>query len=91
MQSTEAVPVRMPDGESATFEEMQAFGETLQQFIRAQEAALADVQDTQRHNDIIDYLQLLADSYNEQLRVFKAAENRRQHVLLLSVIHFVDD
>ncbi|MDX1735047.1 MAG: hypothetical protein R3228_11800 [Halioglobus sp.] len=89
MRSRDAMPVRLPNGETATFEQMQSYGETLQRFIREQEAALPSISDVQRHNQIIDYLQLLADAYNQQLRVYKDAESHRQRVLLLSLVRYV--
>ena len=89
MQSQNAVLVQLPRGDSASFEEMRAYGETLQLFVREQEAALDAVEDVQRHNQIVDYLNLLASSYNEQLRVFKIAEKRRQATLMLSLMRHV--
>ena len=89
MQSQNAVLVQLPRGDSASFEEMRAYGETLQLFVREQEAALDAVEDVQRHNQIVDYLNLLASSYNEQLRVFKLAEKRRQATLLVSLMRYV--
>lgn len=78
--------ITLPHGEVATFEEMQDYGETLQCFIREQEWALAQVQDTQRYNQIVDYLRLLASSYNEQLRLYKAAEAQRQRDILVVML-----
>ncbi|GAB5451271.1 MAG: hypothetical protein Hals2KO_15990 [Halioglobus sp.] len=83
MQTSASMRIKLPRGETATFEEMQAYGDTLQQFIREQEAALPAIQSATEHNQIIDYLQLLADGYNEQLRAFKAAESCRQRILLV--------
>ena len=90
MQSTHSLKIQLPRGETSTFDEMQSYGQTLQQFIREQEATLADIQDTQLHNQIVDYLHLLADNYNQQLRVFKETEKRRQRILLLSVMRYAD-
>ena len=81
--------VRLPNGREATFEEMQSYGQIMQDFIRDQEAKLPQVKDTRRHNQIIDYLQTLADGYNEQLGLYKAAEAQRQQELLGTVIRFV--
>ena len=89
MHSQNSQLVQLPKGDSATFDEMRAYGETLPLFVREQEAALADVHDVQRHNQIVDYLNLLATSYNEQLRVFKIAEKRRQATLMLSLMRYV--
>ena len=78
--------VQLPNGREATFEEMQSCGQALQNFIHNQEALLPRIKDTRRHNQIIDYLQLLADAYNEQLGRYKAAEARRQQELLVAMI-----
>ena len=78
--ATSAVPltVKLPNGREATFEEMQIYGQIMQDFIRDQEALLPQVKDTRRHNQIIDYLQTLADGYNEQLGLYNATEAQRQ-------------
>ncbi len=89
MASSNPTLIQLPRGETASFEDMQAYGETLQGFIRDQEAALSDLQDVQRHNEIVDYLNLLANGYNEQLRLFKEAETRRRTQMLLSLMRFV--
>jgi hypothetical protein len=41
------------------------------------------VREDTRHNEIVDYLRLLARSYNEQLRRFKAAQAERQRQVLV--------
>ena len=84
--SAPQLTIKMPHGEVATFEEIQAYGQTLQRFIREQEAALTQMHDTVRHNQIIDYLRLLARSYNEQLHLYKAAEARRQREVLVILL-----
>lgn len=89
MHNEQSISVQLPDGKTASFAEMQSYGETLQQFIREQEQALSGVQEVSRHNEIIDYLQLLADSYNKQLHVFKTEESRRQRAFQLSMMRFV--
>ena len=81
--------VRLPNGREATFDEMHSYGQIMQDFIRDQEAKLPQVKDTRRHNQIIDYLQTLADGYNEQLCLYKAAEAQRQQELLGIIIRFV--
>jgi len=82
--------VRLPNGREATFEEMQSYGQALQNFIRHQEALLPRIKDTRHHNQIIDYLRLLADGYNEQLALYKAAEAQRQQELLAVIIRFAN-
>jgi hypothetical protein len=80
--------ITLPDGQEASFEEMQTYGRILQDFIRDQEARLPEVGDTNLHNEIIDYLQLLATAYNKQLRIYKAREEQKQRqfmVLLMQV------
>ena len=68
---------------------MQSYGTTLQQFVRQQEAILPGVYDSRRHNEMIDYLTLLAESYNEQLRIFKMTESHREKEFLASLIRAV--
>lgn len=89
--SAPRLTIKLPDGRVASFEDMQAYGQTLQQFILAQEAALAQVTDTIRHNQIVDYLRLLARGYNEQLRRYKAAEAQRQREILVIMLRFGGD
>jgi hypothetical protein len=83
------IAVELPNGREATLEQMQIYGRILQNFIREQEAALPQLKDTTRHNQIIDYLRLLADGYNEQLGLYKAAEAQRQQELLVAMIRVV--
>jgi len=83
MTPPDTCSVNLPDGGRATFEEMQQYGETLQAFIREQEAKLADIEDPRRHNEIIDYLQMLAEGYNEQLRRFRTAQAQRQNAVVI--------
>ena len=82
--------VQLPNGREATFEDMQRCGNILQDFIRDQEEKLTQVTDTHRHNQIIDYLQTLADGYNEQLQLYKATEKYRKQQQLVALIQFVD-
>jgi len=89
--SAPQLTINLPDGRVANFEEMQAYGQTLQQFIFAQEAALPQVTNTTRHNNIIDYLRLLASSYNDQLRLYKAEEAQRQREVLVVTLRFGGD
>ena len=89
MTSSNPILIQLPKGETATFEDMQAYGETLQAFIREQEEHLPEERDVTRHNEVVDYLNLLANSYNEQLRLFKEAEARRRTTMLLSLMRDV--
>jgi hypothetical protein len=86
--SAPQLTINLPDGRVANFEEMQAYGQTLQQFIFEQEAVLPQVTDTTRHNTIVEYLRLLASSYNDQLRLYKAAEAQRQREVLVVMLRF---
>jgi len=86
MASAPQLAITLPDGSVANFEEIQAYGQVLQRFILEQEAALPAVKDANRHNEIIDYLRLLARSYNAQLRRFKAAQAQRQKAILVVLI-----
>jgi hypothetical protein len=87
--SSSSIVFTLPNGREATLEEMQTYRRILQNFIREQEAALPQQKDTVLHNRIIDYLQLLADGYNEQLGLYKAAEAQRQQALLVAMIRIV--
>ena len=89
--SAPQIAIQLPDGRMASFEEMQAYGQTLQQFIVEQEAVLPQVTDTTHHNNIVEYLRLLASSYNEQLRLYKAAEAQRQREILVITLRFGGD
>ncbi len=84
--SVPGLAIRLPDGRVASYEEMREYGQTLQHFIVEQEAVLAQIEDTQRHNEIIDYLNLLAGGYNEQLCAYKAAEAQRQQEMLVILL-----
>jgi hypothetical protein len=88
--STDPISIKLPHGEHASFEEMQAYGSVMQSFICTQEALLEDIEDVRHHNDKIDYLQSLASSYNEQLRLYKAAEARRQRDALSALLVVVN-
>ncbi len=74
--------IRLPAGHEASFEYMQAYGSVLQTFIQDQEALLPAITDTRRHNDTIDYLQSLANGYNEQLRIYKTRVAMQQIMMV---------
>ena len=84
--SADPISVNLPRGEHATFEEMQCYGSVLQTFISDQEAKLPDIRDLKKHNDTVDYLHSLANSYNEQLRVYKETESQRQRTLMAALM-----
>ena len=84
--SNSTISVKMPRGEHASFEEMQNYGSVLQSFIYEQELMLEEIPDTQQHNDTVDYLHSLANSYNEQLRIYKEAESQRQRSLIAALM-----
>jgi hypothetical protein len=81
--SSGSLAITLPDGREASFEEMQAYGNIMRDFIRDQEAKLPQVEDIHRHNEIIDYLQLLASAYNEQVRIYKVAEKQKQRHFMI--------
>ena len=81
--------IKLPNGRKASFDEMQRHGQVLQEFIREQEENLARITNDRRHNQIIDYLQTLADGYNEQLGLYQAAEAQRKQKQLVDMIRFV--
>lgn len=80
--------ISIPRGQEASFEEMQSCGNILQTFIRDQELQLQHLDDTKRHNEIIDFLQSLANGYNEELQVFKKKEKENQRQLIVAVMQF---
>ena len=43
---------------------------------------MANLTDTRRHNEIADYLNVLANSYNEQLHIFRKAEAGRMQQIM---------
>ena len=87
--SSGPLAVKLPHGREATFDDMQNYGRILRDFIRDQEEKLPQVKDTRRHNQIIDYLQTLADAYNGQLGLYKAAEAQRKTEMLVAMIRVV--
>lgn len=88
----DSLAVQIPDGRTATFEIMRDYGRAAQQFVRDTEAALAEVADAGQHNRIVDYLHVVADAYNDQLRIFRASEQERQlRVAAFLVALAVDD
>jgi hypothetical protein len=89
--TSSSLVIKLPDGREASFEDMQSYGFILQEFIREQEALLPLVEDTRRHNEIIDYLQLLASAYNVQLRIYKAREAQQQRLLGVALIGVVNN
>ncbi len=78
--------IKLPRGDQASFEEMQAYGNALQAFICHQEEKLEHSDKTKDHNSTIDYLHSLADGYNTQLHLFKEAEARRQRGIIKALI-----
>lgn len=85
MSDTANFAIELPDGRTASYEVMQAYGEALQDFVRQQEATLASIESTQHYNQAVDFLQQLADGYNEQLRRYKMAESERERQFLLLI------
>jgi len=82
--------IQLPRGEYASFAEMQGYGSVLQTFICSQEALLEDIEDVKHHNDTVDYLQSLANSYNEQLRIYKESESQRQRNMLSALMRVIN-
>lgn len=79
---TSSQTIKMPHGAKASFAEMQSYGSVLQRFITEQESKLDNIKDTKQHNETIDYLQSLANSFNEQLQLYQAKEARQQRELM---------
>lgn len=80
-----APPLQIPDGRYAGLRDMEEFGNTLQRFIQEQEATLDQVCDDARHNEIVDFMEVLALSYNEQLAIFKKMEIQRRQQLFAEI------
>jgi len=57
--------------------------------VHQQEQALDDVASLTLHNQIVDFLNVLADAYNEQLVIFREAEQLRQQELVATLTHLV--
>jgi hypothetical protein len=69
--------INLPDGQEASFKELQAYGNNLQDFIRTQEARLPPVEEMRRN---------LTSLYNNQLRIYKAQEAQKQRQFMLGLI-----
>src|ERR1700733_5370130 len=74
-----AAPAKIPDGATATLEEMLAGQKAVKEDIAKAGDQLkpqqkADMQkiEAQKHNAAVDQLQSVADRFNEQIKVFKA-------------------
>ena len=76
----------VPDGRIASAQEMHDYGKTLQAFVKEQEALLPTLSDMKEHNDRADYLNLLADAYNEQLRVYRETDAARRQTLVMGLL-----
>ena len=87
MSDTVAImPLQMPDGRVASFEQMQVYGAVLQQFVREQEVQLSQCKDARHHNQVVDYLEQLAAAYNGQLHLFKSTQKERYREMLAFLI-----
>jgi hypothetical protein len=84
--SSNPTTIRLPRGQTASYEVMYTYGRVLQAFILEQESLLPAVTDTKRHNDTIDYLQSLANGYNEQVRIYRFKEALQQNALTVAVM-----
>jgi hypothetical protein len=78
--------VSPPSGQTAFYDDRYSHGRVLQAFIREQELLLPAVVDTKLHNETIDYLRSLANSYNEQLRIYTFKEALQRSALTVAVI-----
>jgi len=88
--ATSSNSIRLPDGREASFEEMQAYGSVLQSFIQEQEAQLPAISDARHHNDTIDYLQSLANAYNEQLHVYRDTQAQQHTSMMVALLQFAN-
>lgn len=76
-QQFDGAAAEIPDGRTASVEDMRRYGHVIQQFVRDTEARLPHIADTLEHNRIVDVLHTLADAYNQQLRIFREREQQR--------------
>ena len=83
--------IRMPHGAEASFAEMKSYGNVLQTFITEQEANLDDIEDARNHDAIVEYLQSLANSYNEQLHIYKAKEAHQQRKVMYELMRVLEN
>jgi hypothetical protein len=70
--------IHLPDGRVASETEMREVGSLLQLYVRNTEKGLPDIADSAEHDRIIDFLRLLAKRFNDELRLFRAAEEERR-------------
>ena len=78
--------LELPRGETASFEEMQRYGQAIQAFVQETESTLHSIENPKQYNEIVDYLNLLADSYNAQLRAYKIAEKERLRLYMMNLM-----
>jgi type II secretory pathway predicted ATPase ExeA len=83
----DAHALQIPDGRNADLAEMLAYGRVLRDFVQQQEALLPEITSAARHNQVVDFLNELANSYNEQLRLFHNADLQRRQQLLATILH----
>ena len=83
--------IRMPHAATASFAEMRSYGSVLQGFISEQESKLDDIKDTKQHNEIVDYLQSLANSFNQQLHLYQAKEAHQQRELMHELMRVLEN
>jgi hypothetical protein len=75
-----AAPEKLPDGSSATLEEMVAGQKAVTKGgdqLKPQQKADMQKVEAQKHNAAIDQLQSIADRFNEQVKVFKARTDKK--------------
>ncbi len=82
----DALALQIPDGRHADQAEMLAYGRVLRDFVRQQEASLPEIESAARHNQVVDFLNELATSYNQQLRLFHDADLQRRQQLLAAIL-----
>lgn len=75
---TKSQNIHIPSGKDATHSDMQEYGATLQEFVRTTETRLRKEKNTERYNETVDYLNLLAKNYNRELKIFGREESKRQ-------------
>ena len=81
--ANQATGVHIPDGRTATRQEMVAAGRAIQKFINKTEARLPNIKSHKEHNDMVVYLESLTNTYNAQIEHYRM---RTRHSSLLGVM-----
>ena len=81
--ANQATGVHIPDGRTATQQEMVAAGRTVQKFINRTEARLPNIKSKKERDDMVIYLDSLSSTYNTQIERY---QSREHHSSLLGLM-----